>query len=63
MFPVLYSPDKPVYFPGFIPPGSESGSMRHIILQICLDPDLKHCPGPWSLMVPVYAEMKNIFTW
>ena len=65
MFPVLqYIHLINLYiFQVFIPPGSESGSMRHIIMRVCLDPDLKHCPGPWRLMVPVYVEMKNIFTW
>ena len=38
MLPVLYSPNEPVYFLGFLPPGSESASVH-------TDPD----PGGISL--------------
>ena len=47
MFPVLYSPNEPVYFLGFFisriricPCGS--GPRRHIFMRIRADPDPKH---------------------
>ena len=52
LFPVLYFPNEPEHFLGFIiswiriwicPCGSGWGSRRHIFMRIHVDPDPKHC--------------------